>query len=189
MLSHHHGRKHPRQGAPSQARRPRPRDGEQPRRGQQGWEQTGVCLLSPPLAKLTTAGLTFRISGEGGGGCPTAGRRFLREERRKAALLSPGHGDTGTWRHRNTGTWGWASRGQVLSRAARAQPPWTRHHRPTRPPAQAQPSTHPRRRSPHHSAHLGILRLHLHRSCRDTGGWLRHGRSGPRSLPDRRTAL
>ena len=143
MLSRHHGRKHPRQGAPSQARKPRPRDGEQPRRRQQGWEQTGVCLLLPPLAKLTTAGLTFCIRGEGGGGCPTAGRRFLREERRKAALLSPGHGDTGTW--------GWASRGQVLSRAARAQPPWTRHHRPTRPPAQAHPSTHPPRGSPRHS--------------------------------------
>lgn len=199
MLSRRHGREHPRQGAPSQARRPRPAEGEQPRPGRQGRQQTGVCLLSPPLAKLAPAGLPFCVREEGGRGFPTAGLWEMLSQGREAQSSPPvtrtrGRGDTGTGRQGDTGTRGWASRGQVLSWAAGAQPPWTRQHRPACPPAQAHPSTHPRRRlhsprPPTQTAHLGIPRLPLHRSCRDTGGWLRRGRSGPRTLPDRHTAL
>lgn len=103
-----------------------PERGSNPARGDRAGNRLGS-------AKLTPAGLTFCIREEGGGGFSTAGRCFLREERRKAALLSPGHGHRGTGgqgdretRGRgeqgdmrtqgrgDTGTWGWASRGQVL---------------------------------------------------------------------------
>lgn len=63
-----------------------PERGSNPARGDRAGNRLGS-------AKLTPARLTFCIREEGGGGFSTAGRRFLREERRKQPSC---HRDTGT---------------------------------------------------------------------------------------------